>query len=798
MQTLTTERLTRTYLQKLDKQNYLATAITVIIVTLSLFWQLFRLGGEGVTVFFAGAMYPIASIIGASWACITAYRARYGPLRLARRHQLAWLLITIGLFTESLGGAYFTYLEHTGRSNPVPSYADIGFTLFYPLTFAGLLLMPKEPATQKPRLRTGLDALITTLCLLGISWFFFISKIFTAPRDAQGASIASIVTSVSYPFWDLLLIFAIILLIWHGTERILHPSLLLCGTGILTLCWADTGYTYFTALNTYVTGTPYIDTFWFFSFFMIGLSALYQYKALVNRAYNEQIHPTQVITRTEAAVLPGSTTASRHLVVLQSTLIYLPLAVLLALMLYGEFTGSTRYTGRTLFLVTLTAFVGMLVVMLYLLTTHENEHLLQEREQARREAEHLRALGTELTNILEPDHLIGRIVQLITSDLGFDAAMLVLLDKYDPPSKVPPCLQIQVEPATSAGLRAWNMQCKQFDSCMPLMEKTMNIHWARQSIMLPPTLEIWRQEHSICTTLSIPIKHKEQLLGCLGFASRSEEPFSQHYTQLAKTYTEQVTAVIAHACLYQHLRSAHQRLQELDQLKDQFMATASHELRTPLTAVQGYIELLLLYEDMLPPKQRKEFLLKAQRSCNELVVLLQNVMDASQLEIEGSMRPSHIEPIRVQAMLDSVIMLIEPHLTKEQREVHRSIPTQLTVYADAERLRQVLLNLSVNALKYSPPSTPIAFSAYTTFDSPHSVIINVTDKGKGIPPHEQARLFERFVRMERDINSSVRGSGLGLYICRRLLETMDGKIWLESSGIPGEGSTFYIQLLLAE
>ena len=76
--------------------------------------------------------------------------------------------------------------------------------------------------------------------------------------------------------------------------------------------------------------------------------------------------------------------------------------------------------------------------------------------------------------------------------------------------------------------------------------------------------------------------------------------------------------------------------------------------------------------------------------------------------------------------------------------------------------------------------------------------MKVADKGKGIPPHQQARLFERFVRLERDINSSVRGSGLGLYISRRLLETMDGKIWIESSGIAGEGSTFYIQLPLAE
>ncbi len=759
MQTLATERLTRPYLQKLDKQNYLATASVVIIVTLSLFWQLFRLGGEDVTVFFADAMYALAGIIGAAWACITAYRARYGCLRLAPHHQLAWLLISIGLFADSLGGIYFTYLEQAGHPNPVPSYADIAFTLSYPLTFVGLLLMPKQSTTQKFRLRTGLDALITTLCLLGISWFFFISKIFTAQRDAQGATIASIVTSVSYPFWDMLLILAIILLIWRGTERVLRLSLLICGTSILALCWADTGYA-------------------------------------VNRAYNEQVHPTQVITQAEAAILRGCTKASHRQVVLQSTLIYLPLAVLLVLTLYNELTEGMLHTERAFFLVSLTALIGILVAVRYLLTIHENEDLLQEREQARHEAEHLRILGTELTSILELDHLIERIVQLITSDLGFDAAMQVLLDDYDPASQASAHLQIQVEPATSAGIRAWNMPSKQFDCCMALMEKTMN--WAEPGIKLPPALETWRQEQSIRTVFSIPLKYKEQLLGCLGFASRSEKPFSQHDTQLAKIYTEQVTAIIAHARLYQHLRSAHQRLQELDQFKDQFMATASHELRTPLTAVQGYIELIVQYEDMLPPEQRKEFLLKAQRSCNELVVLLQNVMDASQLEIEGRMRPSHIEAIRVQEMLDSVITLIEPHLTKEQREVRLAVPSQLAVYADAGRLRQVLLNLSINALKYSSPSTPITFSAYATFDSARSVIMKVADKGKGIPPREQAHLFERFVRLESDINSSVRGSGLGLYISRRLVETMEGKIWIESSGIPGEGSTFYIQLPLAE
>jgi signal transduction histidine kinase len=116
------------------------------------------------------------------------------------------------------------------------------------------------------------------------------------------------------------------------------------------------------------------------------------------------------------------------------------------------------------------------------------------------------------------------------------------------------------------------------------------------------------------------------------------------------------------------------------------------------------------------------------------------------------------------------------------------------VKTDPARLRQVLLNISTNALKYSPSSTPLMFTAQLVADSIPSVRISIVDKGNGITPEEQGHLFERFVRLERDINSPVRGSGLGLYISRRLIEALGGKIWIESSGIPGEGSTFHIQL----
>src|SRR5579864_4678124 len=118
MQNITTERLTRSYLQKLDWQNYLATAVVILIATISFLWMLLHIGGNNTVTLFSDSMYPVASWIGAFWTAFTAYRGRYGPLRLEPRHQLAWLLVSLGMFADGLGGAYYAYLEHIGQLNP--------------------------------------------------------------------------------------------------------------------------------------------------------------------------------------------------------------------------------------------------------------------------------------------------------------------------------------------------------------------------------------------------------------------------------------------------------------------------------------------------------------------------------------------------------------------------------------------------------------------------------------------------------------------------------------------------------
>ncbi len=262
------------------------------------------------------------------------------------------------------------------------------------------------------------------------------------------------------------------------------------------------------------------------------------------------------------------------------------------------------------------------------------------------------------------------------------------------------------------------------------------------------------------------------------------------YPRLLTSLGEQTSAARENARLFSELNAAYTKLSELDQLKDDFLNTASHELRTPLTIVQGYLELLGEMEDV-DPATRQAFINKARRACEELVLLQANIMDASRIKLDTAALQCSTIPLK--EVCTSVIDLFEPILLKEERSVKIIIPSSLVVWADETRLKQILRNLVANALRYSPPQTPISIVTEEE-DEQQMVKVSIVDKGYGIPPAKQADVFERFVRLERDMHGTTRGSGLGLAITRQLVEAMHGTITVESSGIAGTGSIFSFTL----
>ena len=327
-----------------------------------------------------------------------------------------------------------------------------------------------------------------------------------------------------------------------------------------------------------------------------------------------------------------------------------------------------------------------------------------------------------------------------------------------------------------------------------------------------PDVYEWRSEDLMLVPL---VSGDDQLLGFLtpDFPLNGRRP-TRETMGLFELFANQAAVVIEGSRLSGELREAVQRARESERVKNNFLLTASHELRTPLTAIQGYLELLGEYGETLDEVSRTRFIQNARRGCDELVLLLGNVLDATYLDREKIIFQSG--PVYLERSAQTILEILEPIIAREKRQVEMQISANLLILADELRLRQVLLNLLGNALKYTPPGSRIALSTEcadaanawercaqtgaiqesTTTASGTFVILTVRDWGPGIVPAEQPLLFTKFTRLEAAKRSAQRGAGLGLYLCRQLIEAMGGWIWMESSGIDGEGTSFFIALPL--
>ncbi len=292
----------------------------------------------------------------------------------------------------------------------------------------------------------------------------------------------------------------------------------------------------------------------------------------------------------------------------------------------------------------------------------------------------------------------------------------------------------------------------------------------------------------------LPLEKGEQRFGVLVLTYTRPHSFSEEEKRMWGMLAGQCVAAIESAQASIALRLAYERQKELDQLKDQFIITTSHELRTPLTAVQGYIELLQSYGDQLAPATRAEFIAKAGRGCDELTLMVNNIMDASR--VQGDVEEIQLSQVPLASSVAQVLEMMEAIIKRENRQVSVDIASDLTIVAEEQRLKQIILNVVGNALKYSEPGTPLEIVARPVGQSATLCELRIRDYGSGVPLEDQQRLFDRFVRLERDMNSPMRGAGLGLFICRQLAEAMGGDIHVESTGNVGEGSTFIISFRL--
>jgi PAS domain S-box-containing protein len=225
---------------------------------------------------------------------------------------------------------------------------------------------------------------------------------------------------------------------------------------------------------------------------------------------------------------------------------------------------------------------------------------------------------------------------------------------------------------------------------------------------------------------------------------------------------------------------------EAEELKADFVATVSHELRTPLTPLKGFLAALLQGTVEDSPQARQEYYRIMLNQANRLERLITDLLEVSRME-SGKPR-MHADAVELTSLVGEQIQ--EFAESDPGRTIQFQSPkAPLYVMGDRFRLGQVIGNLLSNALKYSPPGSSVQVVVET---AEGQAVVSVVDKGEGIPLSEQERVFDRFHRLENGLTRQTGGTGLGLYIARRLIDAMSGRLWLVSR--PGEGSTFSFSL----
>jgi len=218
------------------------------------------------------------------------------------------------------------------------------------------------------------------------------------------------------------------------------------------------------------------------------------------------------------------------------------------------------------------------------------------------------------------------------------------------------------------------------------------------------------------------------------------------------------------------------------QLQEDFVSTISHELRTPLGFIKGYSTSLLRQDTSWDEETQKEFLMIIDEEADRLSLLIENVLESARLQ--SKTLPLRFQPLRLDGVLRDVILRIRAR--HRDLDVNAQLESVPSVFGDGVRLAQVFENLFTNALKYAPGS-PIEILLNQVGDK---IVISFIDHGPGIAKESLPLIFERFYRVRGE--KTVTGTGLGLYICKQIIQAHRGKIWAEST--PGQGTTFLIEL----
>jgi K+-sensing histidine kinase KdpD len=287
--------------------------------------------------------------------------------------------------------------------------------------------------------------------------------------------------------------------------------------------------------------------------------------------------------------------------------------------------------------------------------------------------------------------------------------------------------------------------------------------------------------HDTKSELAIPIRVEGMVVGVLNVEDRKLHAFDETDGVVLETLCEQLGGALKNARLYEEVQRTNLKLIELDKMKSEFLGIVSHDFRSPLSSIILAGKALLKNEDVQKVKRFKDYLQIIVDQANKLNQLAEDTLSIT--KIESGRLSYNFKVVNVERLIQDAISMVR---ISSRHTISLEVePNVLFIKADQAKLRQVVQNLIGNAVKYSPRGGSITVSARE--HETDQMLFRVSDEGIGIPAEKLDSLFRKFSRVDTGEGSQIKGAGLGLWICKEVVEAHGGTIWVESES--GKGTT---------
>lgn len=405
-----------------------------------------------------------------------------------------------------------------------------------------------------------------------------------------------------------------------------------------------------------------------------------------------------------------------------------------------------------------------------------------------------------LGNITHVNEIAQKATSLLVTDIDFQSATIFLADKESAVLK-----RIALSSSTQSEQSETNDQplpylleigLKETNNLViqAIIEKEVKISSTVEGVLLPRDTKA-EDTHALLVVKSVfiyPLIVRGEVIGAMVICLKeSIEELSEYRRDLLNRLAEIIGIAIDSAILYEEVQKSNERLKVMDKLKDEFVSLTSHELRTPMTAVKSYVALALDPRAGTLNEQQQEYLNRATMSVERLIKMVNEMLNISRIE-SGRLK---IEMASVDSMTlaKEVREEIVPRANELGIMIVNTPATDIPpVLADMDKIKEVLINLIGNSLKFTPKGGSVTVSFTNKGDT---VETSVSDSGSGIAPEDIPKLFHKFNILSGSYapDQEVMGTGLGLYICKAIVELHSGKIWAVSEG-KGKGTTFTYSL----